>query len=766
MLFCIALLGISPIFAQPCAIDQPEGNAFLNISDATAVGQTFTACGTGYVTAIEVNFYIQTVNTLTLQMSAGNNTLSPQYSQTFEANSTGKTLIQLTTPFAVQDLQTYTFTVVGLAGSGAAGALLGLNGNPYTGGNAITETGGAVTNFGTDLTFGLTIVTDACVIDQPDNNAFANVSTTTAVGQTFTACKDGAITMIRMNFSTLNVKALKLQISSGANTLTPEYTQDFEPGTAGDAIIILSTPFIVQSGQQYAFTAIALSGTGVVANLAGFNGNPYAGGNTITETGGAVTNFGADQDFGVTIVENACVIDQDQNNAFANISTTTAAGQTFTACETGYVTHVRANFSGLNNVEFKLQMSAGSNTLSPEYTQDFSADSVGDYLIQLTSPFKVLSGQIYAYTVIANSGSASTGGFNGNPYPGGNTITETGGAVTNYGSDLDFSILTLACTPASAGFTETSTELVATFTDGSQDAVSIEYDFGDGNTSTDPNPTHTYAAPGTYTVCQIANNSCLSDTFCTQVVITCTPSTAGFTANTANDLEIVITDASQDATSVLYDFGDGTTSTDPNPTHIYAVAGTYTVCQISTNSCESDTFCSQEVITCTESVSGFTASVFNGLEITFTDASQDAVSVLYDFGDGNTSTDFNPVHTYAASGVYTVCQTTTNECGSDSSCTQVSVIATGIEDIAGLNTLNISPNPSSGLFLVEVEMESRSQLSLEVYTIQGQKVMDKNVGWVSGTANESIDLSNFSRGIYFLQLQINGEMVTKKLILE
>lgn len=757
---------MSPVFAQPCAIDQPAGNAFLNISDATAVGQTFVACGTGYVTAIEVDFYIQTVNTLTLQMSAGANTLSPQYSQTFEANSTGKTLIQLTTPFPVTELQMYSFSVIGLTGSGAAGALLGLNGNPYTGGNAITESGGSVTNFGTDLAFGLTIVTDACVIDQPDNNAFANVSTATAVGQTFTACKDGAITMIRMNFSTLNVKALKLQISSGTNTLTPEYTQDFEPGTTGDVIIILSTPFIVQSGQQYAFTAIALSGTGVVADLAGFNGNPYAGGNAIGESGGAVTNYGVDLDFGVTIVENACVIAQPDANAFFNISTTISAGQTFTACETGYVTHVKTSFYTAPPAELKFAMSAGTNTLTPEYTQDFVADSIGDYLIQLTSPFKVISGQAYAFSVGAVSGTGNLLALNGNPYTGGNAFNEDAGVVTNFGTDLVFSILTLACSPASAGFTETSTEFVASFTDGSTEAVSVVYDFGDGNTSTDPNPTHTYAAPGTYTVCQIANNSCLSDTFCTQVVISCTPSTAGFTATTANDLEIVITDASQDATSVVYDFGDGTTSTDPNPTHIYAAAGTYTVCQISTNNCESDTVCSQEVITCTESIAGFTASAFNGLEITFTDGSQDAVSVLYDFGDGNTSTDFNPVHTYTASGVYTVCQTTTNECGSDGSCTEVSVIATGIEDVTGLNFLNISPNPSSGLFQVELEMESRSLLALEVYTIQGQKVMSKNIGWSNGSVNETIDLSEFSRGIYFLQLQINGEMVTKKLILE
>lgn len=688
-LLCVAILGISPTFAQPCAIDQPEGNAFLNISDATAVGQTFTACGTGFVTAIEVNFYTQVVNTLTLQMSSGLNTLTPEYTQEFEANSTGKVLIQLTTPFAVQDLQSYTFTVVGLAGSGAAGSLLGLNGDPYTGGNAITETGGSVTNFGTDLTFGLTIVTNACVIDQGARDAFANISTATAVGQSFTACKDGAITMIRVHFYTLDVKALRLQISSGTNTLTPEYIQDFEPGTTGDAVIVLSTPFVVQNGQQYAFTVIALSGTGTVANLSSLNGNPYPGGNSITENGGTVTNYGADEDFSITIAENACVIDQSSADAFLNVSTTIAAGQTFTACETGYVTHLKTSYYTLNSTELKLQMATGVNTLSPEYTQDFSADSVGDYLIQLTTPFKVISGQTYAFTVVAVSGTADILGLNGNPYTGGNAINEVGGVVTNFGTDLDFSILTLACSPASAGFTSTSTELVATFTDGSAMADAVVYDFGDGNTSTDLNPTHTYAAAGTYTVCQIATNNCLSDTICSEVTITCTAPTAGFTA-----------------------------------------------------------------------------SVFNGLEITFADASQNATSVLYDFGDGNTSTTASPTHTYAASGVYTVCQTTTNDCESNSTCIEVSVIATGIEDIAGLTTFRISPNPGTGLFQLDVEVEARSQMKLEVFTIQGAKVISKEYGWINGSMTESIDLREESRGIYFVRLQVNGEIVTQKLILE
>src|SRR5690606_40112111 len=61
-------------------------------------------------------------------------------------------------------------------------------------------------------------------------------------------------------------------------------------------------------------------------------------------------------------------------------------------------------------------------------------------------------------------------------------------------------------TPVS-NFTFTTNDLTASFfDDSSENPTSWEWDFGDGNTSTDQNPVHTYAAANTYTVCLIASN--------------------------------------------------------------------------------------------------------------------------------------------------------------------------------------------------------------------------------------------------------------------
>ena len=106
------------------------------------------------------------------------------------------------------------------------------------------------------------------------------------------------------------------------------------------------------------------------------------------------------------------------------------------------------------------------------------------------------------------------------------------------------------------------------------------------------------------------------------------------------------------ASSWLWDFGDNTaTSTDQNPTHTYEWIGTFTV-TLTINGSHS---VSHNIVV-EEPIPSFTdnSPVYRGLTMTFADTSTGAVSWFWDFGDGNTSTEQNPTHTYAAAGTYTV----------------------------------------------------------------------------------------------------------------
>jgi PKD repeat protein len=157
-----------------------------------------------------------------------------------------------------------------------------------------------------------------------------------------------------------------------------------------------------------------------------------------------------------------------------------------------------------------------------------------------------------------------------------------------------------------------------------------------------------------------------------------------------NDLTVSFTDTSTDPdgfiVGLLWDFGDGTTSTEQNPVHTYSAAGTYTVTLTVTDDDGATDSVSKD-ITVTEPnlppVADFTYTI-NGMTVTFTDNSYDPdgviVSWLWDFGDGNTSTEQNPIHTYAAPGSYTVTLTVTDDDGASSSVSKIiTITGPGVE---------------------------------------------------------------------------------------
>jgi len=140
----------------------------------------------------------------------------------------------------------------------------------------------------------------------------------------------------------------------------------------------------------------------------------------------------------------------------------------------------------------------------------------------------------------------------------------------------------------------TTTPLYVYFTDISTGSpTSWSWNFGDGQTSTQRNPSHLYAA-GTYTVTLTATNSAGSNTVTKARYVTVSNSgpVADFTGNPTTGpapLNVQFTDISTGSpTSWSWNFGDGGTSPQRNPSHLYA-AGTYTVTLTATNPAGSKT---------------------------------------------------------------------------------------------------------------------------------------------------------------------------------
>lgn len=123
------------------------------------------------------------------------------------------------------------------------------------------------------------------------------------------------------------------------------------------------------------------------------------------------------------------------------------------------------------------------------------------------------------------------------------------------------------------------------------------WDFGDGNTSTIQNPIHTYSQPGKFTVTLLITNNKGETSSITKpevVVVSLTAPVANFSVDRSSGyvpMTVNFTYEGKDlyfVDSYLWTFGDGSTSTEQNPTHIYTVSGIYTVQLEVTNSVGSD----------------------------------------------------------------------------------------------------------------------------------------------------------------------------------
>ncbi len=234
----------------------------------------------------------------------------------------------------------------------------------------------------------------------------------------------------------------------------------------------------------------------------------------------------------------------------------------------------------------------------------------------------------------------------------------------------DTAFLQISVTDVDAGFTATSNNacngVPIQFTDTSNFATSWQWNFGDGNSSTQQNPLHTYTANGTYTVTLTVTYGPCTDTetqtnyitvtdpvaftFSADDTLACTaPHTVNFTSNVSGV-----------AGGYLWDFGDGTTSTSANPSHTYTANGTYTVTLSVANSsgCYNTQTLSTSV-TVGSLQASFTIDSTMGctpLTVRFTNTSVSNVPITsfeYFFGDGTFSTGANPVHIYNAAGQYT-----------------------------------------------------------------------------------------------------------------
>ncbi len=353
--------------------------------------------------------------------------------------------------------------------------------------------------------------------------------------------------------------------------------------------------------------------------------------------------------------------------------------------------------------------------------------------------------------------------------PGTYDVTLTSGNAIGSNTTTQTGYIIVSASP-SANFNFSTSVLTTIFTNTSSNATSYNWNFGDGNTSTVQNPTHTYGGPGTYTVSLTASNACGSVTTTQSVVIGGAAPIPGMTSNPNTGcapLVVSFTDQSSGSpTNWSWSFPGGTpaTSTMQNPTVTYSTLGAYDVLLTVSNAfgSTSNTYMNHVVVN-DKPIANFVFSVTN-FSASFTNTTFSGTSYLWDFGDGNTSTQANPVHSYTANGTYTVTLTATNACGTSVHTETVVVsVSTGLEEENQLTSLTVMPNPNSGLFQLEVSGKPIDQLELQVLNVVGIKVFERTVDFSSGRVMTDIDLGVVPSGTYILAVRRGADIAYRKL---
>jgi PKD repeat protein len=245
--------------------------------------------------------------------------------------------------------------------------------------------------------------------------------------------------------------------------------------------------------------------------------------------------------------------------------------------------------------------------------------------------------------------------------------------------------------------TPSALPVTADFTDGSANGpTSWLWEFGDGNTSTEQSPTHAYAEAGIYEVALTAGNYSGSSTYSAKILIeavdyemTVVPPLAAITASAliiTPGGSIDFTDSSLGTpVSWVWSFGDGTISTDQNPTHTFELAGQYVVTLIATDTDGKTSTASITVIVSADtdpdhhpplgSITLSSQTIYGLIDVDFSSTlSTVPTAYIWYFGDGYASSSATPRHRYKEAGTYTVTLTVTNAYGTSTMSIQLVVV--------------------------------------------------------------------------------------------
>ena len=317
------------------------------------------------------------------------------------------------------------------------------------------------------------------------------------------------------------------------------------------------------------------------------------------------------------------------------------------------------------------------------------------------------------------------------------------------------------------------------------------WNFGDGGTSNAVNPSHTYTANGFYITTLIAsNNTSVACTGTVQVAATITnvpcSMNASFTHTLGSNGNMMFTSTSTATNSSIgayyWNFGDGGTSTQSNPSHIYA-NGTYTVyLMVSTSSISPTCFDSTSTVV---SITNNTCSANANFSLIPTGTPKNwwaipantvnVSAATWSWGDGATSNTLMTSHQYSVAGMYSICLSVTAACGATAtSCSSYSIFKASENaqvynvSVVGSNptgltenkfvAFEVMPNPANDQVTLTFSDGVTEKVEVVVTDLTGKQVL-------TVVGKTTVDVSGLQSGVYMIKASAGQTSATKMLVI-
>ena len=239
--------------------------------------------------------------------------------------------------------------------------------------------------------------------------------------------------------------------------------------------------------------------------------------------------------------------------------------------------------------------------------------------------------------------------------------------------------------------------------------------------------------------------------------VTACPNSLSAFGYTQSGLSVSFSDTNPNPISWFWDFGDGSTSSVQNPTHLYSQAGVYPVCLTLNYPCDTLSYCDTVTVICPPPVAEFGYET-DGMNVIFSDSSSNSPTFWHwNMGIGASDTNQNPVREYSCQGNYEVELISGNQCGSDTIRKSINVSIPWVSEIEldQIDELSFDTTLNSTKVLLTFVSSVPDSLAFKHVNVLALEPGTQNSTWVAENLTLVPDIED-DTVFYMLNLENTG----------